>query len=141
MAALAQERNTDFFGSYPARKTLGMKAATTIFKGALVAIDSAGNAQPAGLLAGGSVRCVGVANFTRANPGAAGVEKIDVLSGVFKFLNHGADLVTNASIGADCFVVDDQTVALTNGTSTRPVAGKVVMVEADGVRVYVGAQS
>ncbi len=138
MAALTVERTTDFYGSYPARRTVPVKAATKILKGALVAIDSSGNAMPAGLLAGGSVRCVGVATHTIDNTaGAAGAVKVEVAVGVHKFNNHGADLVTNASVGADCFVVDDNTVALTNGTSTRATAGKVQSVDSDGVRVFI----
>ena len=40
-----------------------------------------------------------------------------------------------ADIGADCYIVDDQTVAKTSGTNTRSVAGKVFDVDADGVWV------
>lgn len=139
MAALTQERLTDFFGFYPARRTLPMKAATKVFKGAMVAIDNAGNAMPAGLLAGGSVRVVGVANATSDNlAGAAGATKVEAAPGVFRFLNHAADLVTAADVGADCFVVDDNTVAKTSATSTRATAGKVQAIEPDGtVRVFI----
>ena len=38
-------------------------------------------------------------------------------------------------IGKDCFIVDDQTVAKTNGANTRSRAGKVFDVDADGVWV------
>jgi hypothetical protein len=138
MAALAQERLTDFFGLFPARRTVPMKAAAKVFKGGIVAIDSAGNAMAAGLLAGGTVRPVGVASATFDNSaGAAGAIKAEVQVGVFKFLNHGADLVTAASVGTDCFIVDDQTVALTSATNTRAVAGKVQSVDSDGVRVLI----
>lgn len=139
MAALAQERLTDFLGSYPGRKTLPMKAATTIYKGALVAIDASGNAQPAGSTAGGSIRCLGVASATMANPGGAGAQKIEITPGIYKFLNKGGDLVTAAMVGADCYVEDDQTVRLT--ATGAPVAGKVVGVDSDGVRVLVGMMS
>jgi len=138
MPALTQERLTDFFGTVPARRTLPMKAATTVFKGAMVGVDNAGNAQPAGLLAGGTVRVRGVAQHTQANPGAAGATKVECAPGVYRMNNHGADLVVAADVGADCFVVDDNTVAKTNGTNTRPVAGKVEAVEPDGtVRVFI----
>ena len=46
-----------------------------------------------------------------------------------------ADLISLADIGADCYIVDDQTVAKTSGTNTRSVAGKVFDVDADGVWV------
>src|SRR5688572_29036788 len=132
MAALTDVRLADFHGVTPARRTVPIRANVKIFKGALVAIDSSGNAMPAGLLVGGTVRCVGVASATCDNTGgAAGAMKVEVTVGVFKFVNHGADLVTNASVGTDCFVVDDQTVALTNGTSTRAPAGKVQSVDSD----------
>lgn len=139
MAALTQERLTDFFGSVPARRTLPVKAATKIFKGALVAIDSSGNAMPAGLLAAGTVRVVGVAAHTVDNSaGAAGALKVEVSVGVHRFANHGADAVVAADVLADCYVLDDQTVAKTHATNTRAVAGKVQMVESDGtVRVFI----
>lgn len=41
-------------------------------------------------------------------------------------------------MGADCFIVDDQTVAKTNGTNTRSRAGIVAAVDADGVWVQIG---
>lgn len=137
MAALAQERLTEFFGPLPGRKTTGMRASVTAYKGGMVGIDSSGNAMPAGLLAGGTVRVIGVASATVTNGAVAGVEKVETTSGIYKFLNHGADLVTAAAVGTNCFVVDDQTVALTNGAATRAIAGRVEAVESDGVRVYI----
>ena len=46
-----------------------------------------------------------------------------------------ADAITLADIGADCYIVDDQTVAKTSATNTRSVAGKVFDVDAEGVWV------
>jgi hypothetical protein len=46
-----------------------------------------------------------------------------------------ADAISTANIGADCYIVDDQTVALTNGTNTRSVAGKIFDVDSAGVWV------
>lgn len=53
----------------------------------------------------------------------------------FKFANLAGDLVTQASLGKACYIADNQTVAATNGTNTRSVAGTVRGVEADGVWV------
>ena len=138
MTALAQERIPDFFGLFPARRTVPMKANVKIFKGAMVAIDASGNAQPAGLLAGGSVRVIGIAAATFDNStGIAGALKAEVQVGVFKCLNNGGELVVAASVGAPCYVLDDQTVSLTAAGATRPIAGLVQAVESDGgVRVY-----
>ena len=58
MAALAIERLTKFAGLVPSRGTYPIKANVKIYKGALVALDSAGRVQPGGLAAAGSVfRC------------------------------------------------------------------------------------
>jgi len=38
-------------------------------------------------------------------------------------------------LGKTCYIVDDETVAKTNGTNTRSAAGTVVGVESDGVWV------
>ena len=54
-------------------------------------------------------------------------------AGTFAFANSASgDLIARADIGNDCYIVDDQTVAKTNGSSTRSIAGKVYDVDADG---------
>lgn len=68
--------------------------------------------------------------------GADGALTIGVRRGkAFKWANDGTDPVTQASLGRACFIVDNQTVAKTNGTNTRSQAGIVVGVDADGVWV------
>ena len=51
----------------------------------------------------------------------------------FKFKNYATDLVTQASLGKTCYIVDDETVAATNGGNTRSAAGAVLGIETDGV--------
>jgi len=59
-------------------------------------------------------------------------------SGVFRYDNSGSsDAIAQDDIGANCYMVDDQTVALTNGSAARSVAGKIVDVDASGVWVSV----
>ncbi len=53
----------------------------------------------------------------------------------FKFKNYGSDLVDQADLGKTCYIYDDETVAKTDGTSTRSEAGKVVGIDSDGVWV------
>ena len=54
-------------------------------------------------------------------------------------LNTGADLITQANVGSDCYIVDNQTVAATSGTGTRSRAGKVYAIDPSGtVWVQVG---
>lgn len=112
-------------------------AATVIFSGALVALDASGNAVPA--TATVTQRTRGVAQ-TRADntTGAAGAIRVEVRTGTYRFDNSAAaDLITVAEIGAVCYVVDDETVAKTDATGTRPVAGTIRNVDADGVWVEI----
>ncbi|MCC4116354.1 hypothetical protein LLG90_13420 [Aromatoleum toluclasticum] len=110
-------------------------ASTTIHQGALVAL-SAGYAAP-GATATGLV-AVGRAEES-AVAVSAGDAKVRVRRGSFKFANSAAgDQIAQADVGADCYIVDDATVAKTNGTNTRSRAGKIVAVDSDGVWVQIG---
>ncbi len=60
----------------------------------------------------------------------------DAIKGIFAYENSSAaDEITKADIGKDCYIVDDQSVAKTDGTGTRSVAGKVFDVNSHGVWV------
>lgn len=65
---------------------------------------------------------------------AAGAkDSVNVRCGIFKFENSAAgDLIANDDAGKLCYIVDDQTVALTDGGSTRSAAGKIYSVDTDG---------
>jgi len=109
-------------------------AATIIYQGALVALSAAGNAVPGSVAA--TLKAIGRAEETIDNStGAAGAQSVRVKRGVFRFKNHGADACVQADTLADCFIVDDETVAKTNGGNTRSRAGKILEVEATGVWV------
>jgi hypothetical protein len=111
-------------------------AATEIFAGALVVLDSSGNCEP-GTTATGKI-AAGRAKEHVNNTGAAGALQVEVDSGCFQFENSaGADEITKAEIGDVCYIVDDQTVAKTDGTGTRSRAGYIRDVDADGVFVDV----
>lgn len=144
MTALAQERMTDFAGVTPSRGTFGIKANVRIFKGALVALDSAGRAMPAGLLASGALYAVGKASATYNNltgselGGAADAVDVEVEYGSFAWASHtGGDTIAADDVGKVVFMQDDQTVALTNGTDTRGIAGFVTEVR--GAKVFVNS--
>jgi len=111
-------------------------AATVIHAGALVALDASGNAVPGSTAT--TLTAAGRAEEAVDNSaGAAGDLSVTVRRGVFRYANEPTDLVTRADIGATCYIVDDQTVARTNGTGTRSAAGKVIDVDADGVWVEI----
>jgi hypothetical protein len=119
---------------------LEMAAAMLIYAGALVAVSATGYATKGAVAT--TLKQFGRAEETVDNSGgAAGAKKINVATGIFVWANSSAgDLITIAEIGTDCFIVDDQTVAKTNGTATRSRAGKVVFVDATGVYVQMGPQ-
>lgn len=115
-----------------------VKGATRIWAGALVCLDATGYAIPAATALNLVVR--GVAQEEANNAaGADGAINVETRRGVFRFANSAAgDLIARAEIGDDCFIVDDQTVAKTNGGGTRSTAGKIVDLDAQGVWVRVG---
>ena len=115
--------------------TLGIAAAVVIYAGALVARDANGNATPGATAT--TLRGVGRARERYDNTGgAANALNVDIEKGIYRYKNSAdADAITTANIGADCYIVDDETVALTNGGNTRSVAGKIHDVDAEGVWV------
>ncbi|WP_336812253.1 hypothetical protein [Bosea sp. MMO-172] len=112
---------------------LPVAAATTIQQGALVAANASGQAVPGSTST--TLKGVGRAEETVENSGAAGDKSITVKRGVFKFKNSAGDACVQGDTLADCYIVDDETVAKTNGANTRSKAGKILEVEATGVWV------
>lgn len=119
--------------------SLPVAAATVVYLGGLVSVLAAnGNACPGGTAS--STRALGVAKETADNSdGAGGDIRVEVETGVFRFANSSAaDLIARTEIGLDCYIVDDQTVAKTDNSGAREVAGVVVDVDDQGVWVRVG---
>jgi len=133
MAALAKDRGTkERSGDL---REPGVKAATTIYTGAMVALDASGRAVPMSTAL--NLKGIGCAVEHVDNSGGAdNARRVRVRTGIFQYANSAAgDEITAADIGADCYGVDDQTVAKTSGTNTRSVAGKIFDVDAQGVWV------
>lgn len=113
-----------------------VKAGAVIYAGALVALDANGWLVPGATAT--TLKARGRAEERVDNTGGAdGAVIARVATGVFRFANLGADPVARADIGNDCFIVDDQTVAKTNGTNTRSKAGRVVELDSAGVWVEI----
>lgn len=106
-----------------------------IFAGAQVAASATGHATPGAVAT--TLTYLGRAEECVDNTGGgAGAKTVLVRRGkAFKWKNSGADPVTQAGLGKPCYIVDDETVAATNGANTRSASGVVVHVEADGVWV------
>jgi len=133
MAALTADRNTPKQSAE--QIPVPVATAVKIFAGSLVAANASGFATPGATAA--TLTYLGRAAETVDNTaGANGAKTVRVdRKEAYKFANLGADPVVQADLGKTCYIVDDQTVAKTNGGATRSAAGKVVGIDADGVWV------
>lgn len=115
-----------------------LAAATVMHAGSIFCINAAGYGTPGATAT--TLKAVGVTQARADNSGgSAGAVSGTYRKGVFRFKNSASgDLIALADVNADCYVVDDETVAKTNGSNTRSVAGKIVDVDADGVWVRIG---
>jgi hypothetical protein len=133
MTALSNVRKTLQMGEgvLPKLLSIPVKASTKCYQGGIAVLD-AGYAAPGRTAA--SLIAAGVFEQIADNTsGGTGAINAQVRSGVFKFLNStSGDLIAQANVGADCYIVDDQTVALTSNSSARSRAGKVIQVDSDG---------
>ncbi len=104
-----------------------------IFDGTIVAVDAAGNANPASDTAG--LRVQGRAeNMVDNTGGAAGDKTVNVRRGVFGWTNSETDPVSKAEVGKIVYVDDDITICKTGGTN-HLAAGLLLAIE--GATVYV----
>jgi hypothetical protein len=141
MTALGNDRKTDQLGTadtvYPGLLRYPVEASTSIYGGALVAINASGNAVPASAI--GALKCVGRAERQCLNlatggtfspdgiaNGNAGSIAVPVHQGCFYFNVNGDSTITKANFGANVYASDDNTVSLSDAGGTRPYAGFIV---------------
>lgn len=129
--ALTQDRNTPMMDGELI--VLPVAANAVIHAGALVVANATGFVAPGSTAT--TLTYIGRADDAVDNTGGAdGAKTVRVRrKKVFKFKNSGTDPVTQASLGKACYIVDDETVAATNGTNTRSAAGIVIALDSDGV--------
>lgn len=139
MTALIKGRSAAHLGGepIPTQHHFLVKGGATVFTNGLVVLD-AGYLAP-GRTATGLITA-GISEVTVTNGGASGADvKARVRVGAFPFANSAAgDLIGITEVGKDVYIVDDQTVAKTDGGGTRSRAGKVIKVDSQGVWVLVG---
>jgi len=127
MAAQTASRTAPQTGDGPLVTLLSVpvKAATKIFAGSLVVAD-AGYAAPGRTAT--ALFALGVARKDVDNSaGAAGDQLADIERGAFPFNNSAStDAITQASLYQDVYIVDDNTVAKTDGSGTRSKAGRAI---------------
>lgn len=135
MAAATKDRDTQEMpkrmrGPYP------LAAAVKCYAGTIAVLDNSNNLTKGATAA--NLSAIGVFAQQYDNTGgAAGAISGEVKIGVFgPFANSAAaDQIDPKNAGGTCYIVDDQTVAKTDGSGTRSKAGKVHHVDSSGVWV------
>lgn len=129
MSALTRDRNT----ALKLAEIIGVPAAANakVFAGAIVVANATGFAAPGSTAT--TLTYLGRAEESVDNTGGAdGAATVLVRRlNAFKWANDGS--ITQAHQGKTAYIVDDQTLAATDGTGTRSAAGRIVGVESDGV--------
>ena len=110
-------------------------ADAVIGAGKIVVANASGYAAPGSVATG--LTYLGRAEEAVDNTGGADGDKTVLVrrKNAFKWANHGTDTIGQSSMGKDCYIAGDDTVAATDGTGTRSAAGKVMGIESDGVWV------
>jgi hypothetical protein len=118
MAKLTDVRDTPEIANGAKVIAVPVKGGTTIYQGALVALDASGYAIPGKKAE--SLTAVGRAEETVTNTGADGELVIRVARGVFVFDNTAtsANKITAAHVLKPCYMEDDHTV--TRSPRVRP---------------------
>lgn len=110
-------------------------ASQSIYVGGLVMLNTSGNLVKA------------AATATLIMRGVAKQQSLSAAAGTIVESEHGllvrlknsasSDEITRAEIGDPCYVVDDETVAKTDDSSARPVAGTVKDIDSATGEVWV----
>jgi len=132
MSALTEARDTREIaaGGVHYTREFTVASGSTVYAGAITAINSSGKAIPA--TASGAITVVG-----RAENTAAGGETVKTRSGMFLYNPVSSGAIAITDLNKKCYVTDDQTLTLTSGTSAV-TAGVVRDVTAGGVVAEIG---
>jgi hypothetical protein len=146
--ALSQGKKSQRFAG-TGQLNVGLVALVACYQGGMAMLSS-GYVRPARTGQGGNdlakladvanSRVIGVFMNSETGGAADGDKTVDVEEGTWLFKNSaGVDAITAAHVNRYCFVVDDETVAGLSAGGTRPRAGIVREVGAEGVWVEIGA--
>ena len=132
MSALTEARDTREIAAGGVHYTREFTVATgsTVYAGAITAVNSSGKAIPA--TSAGAIIVVG-----RAENTAAAGETVKTRSGMFLYNPVSSGAISVTDVNKKCYVADDHTVTLTSGSSAV-VAGVVRDVTAGGVVAEIG---
>ncbi|WP_394845178.1 hypothetical protein LZC95_50150 [Pendulispora brunnea] len=130
MSATTQERNTPQYGVDTIPQLVSRPAAAGVLlnQGA-IAVLRAGFVVP-GQTGTGLVVLGRVERTVDNRDGVAGALEVSIRMGVFKYGNSaGPDAIGRVNAGANCYLVDDQTLALTDDAGKRSRAGTIMDVD------------
>ena len=130
MTALTKDRSTS--RREAERFNDPVAAGKKIYAGSIIVLNATGYAEPGATATGLVAR--GIAREQVDNSaGADGDLNVESFAGedAYRVANDGS--IDRTHIGGDAYIVDDQTVAATDGTGTRSIAGKIVDVDSSGV--------
>jgi len=136
MAALTGPRDTKARGDVDSGRLdqFGVADATTIYQGAICCLNAAGEVVPGTVST--SLTALGRADNSHPLSTSADQFLVGTRVGMFAYDSGTAgDAITKADRGKVCYIIDDQTVGLTDGGATRSKAGRVYDVDAEGVWV------
>lgn len=106
------------------------------YEGALLMYDQSDSRVKPATAATDAV-CVGRCK-KRVTTGSSNTTVVESETGIFRYNNStSTDAIAADDIGKACYMVDDQTVALTDGSSTRSKAGTIYDVDSTGVWVAI----
>ncbi|HEY1029758.1 MAG TPA: hypothetical protein VGE28_19255 [Pseudomonas sp.] len=139
MVATTQNRNTPSVSGH--RRGHPVAANALCRAGTIAVVDATGFVKEA--VTGLGLTAVGIFEHLVDNRiGADGEEKAQVLRGFARLENSAdADEITAADMFKRCYIVDNQTVAKTDGGGTRSIAGIVDSVDEVGVWVLIDPTS
>ena len=132
MSALTEARDTREIAAGGVHYTREFTVATgsTVYAGAITAVNSSGKAIPA--TSSGAITVIG-----RAENTATAGETVKTRSGMFLYNPVSSGAISVTDVNKKCYVADDQTVTLTSGSSAV-IAGVVRDVTSGGVVAEIG---
>lgn len=140
MTALAKNIARQRLGE-PLALGRGLAAASiTFYEGSILMTNAAGYVTVGAAATGQFAR--GVCTTSKTSTATAGITEVGWEEGDFEFESGTAgDALTVASIGDTVYIIDDNTVGATDGSSARSAAGKMVALSSNGkpiVRIGLG---
>ena len=132
MSALTEARDTRELaaGGVHYTREFTVASGSTVYAGAITAVNSSGKAVPA--TSQGAITVVG-----RAENTASGGETVKTRSGMFLYNPVSSGAIAVNDVNKKCYIADDQTVTLTSGSSAV-TAGIVRDVISGGVVTEIG---